>query len=176
MPNDERPPGYWLEETVKTLSKAPGITDPQALAGWIYHHGMTPKRRKEIEALRYPVERQYDMKKHHLSKTTLKLLKRHGLDPKRMERLYDMPRVHRDDYYGYDGDLVRLVHKVPEPEGNNSDLIEVMIEMPQHQYDRLKKQMLEQDWRNIEITDSGMMIVRRGATDKATNIFISREE
>lgn len=37
---DERPPKDWWDNTVSSLRGAPGVKDPEALAGWIYYHHM----------------------------------------------------------------------------------------------------------------------------------------
>ncbi len=46
--NPERPPKKWFDRTVKALSDDPEIDDPQAVAGWIWHHQMTPAKKKEV--------------------------------------------------------------------------------------------------------------------------------
>jgi hypothetical protein len=44
-----RPPKKWFERAVRSIKrKAPEVTDPKALAAWVWHYWMTPKRKKEV--------------------------------------------------------------------------------------------------------------------------------
>lgn len=43
-----RPPGKWFERMVQRVS--PYADDPKALASWIWHHWLSPSKKKQIEA------------------------------------------------------------------------------------------------------------------------------
>jgi len=43
-----RPPKEWFYYVVSELEKVKGVTDPKAVAGWLWHHGMKPETKKKI--------------------------------------------------------------------------------------------------------------------------------
>lgn len=44
----ERPPKEWFYYVVGELKKVKGVTDPKAVAGWLWHHGMKPETKRAI--------------------------------------------------------------------------------------------------------------------------------
>jgi len=46
--NPIRPPKRWFDKTVKALKQRREITDPEAVAGWIWFHRLTPTMRQVI--------------------------------------------------------------------------------------------------------------------------------
>jgi len=40
---DERPPKEWFDRCVRAVTKKPGVSDPEALCGWIYYHKLGGK-------------------------------------------------------------------------------------------------------------------------------------
>lgn len=44
-----RPPKKWFYATVKRIRReAPEVDDPEALAGWLWHHHMKPRIKRSI--------------------------------------------------------------------------------------------------------------------------------
>jgi hypothetical protein len=43
-----RPPKEWFYNVVAELKKVPGVTDPKALAGWLWYHWMKPGTKKAV--------------------------------------------------------------------------------------------------------------------------------
>lgn len=75
----ERPPKEWFYPVVRKIEKeAPKVTDPKALAGWIWHHHMKPSTKKAI----LKAIKEGRKLKLGIRKITARMLKQYGaLDP-----------------------------------------------------------------------------------------------
>jgi Flp pilus assembly CpaF family ATPase len=67
-------------------------------------------------------------------------------------------------YFG----LIRVVPAIDK-------LVEVQVYLPSKQFNDLKTLLKETGINDVEVSSDGNMIVRRGRTNKATNIFIVKE-
>lgn len=85
-----KPPSAWFNRFVSGIAKRRQITDPEAFAGWVWYHGMTPGKRREILAQENP------RVSTRLVNEAIRMFERfHGRTPKRGDKVEipDPPEV-----------------------------------------------------------------------------------
>jgi len=140
-----RPPREWLNQTISSLAAAGASRTPQRLAAWIWHHGLTPQKKREIFR---GERRSYEPRK----KTHMRL------DPEKLPKPIDLR--------GYDHTLIRLVPEIDQ-------LMELQIQVPAHIWDELRE--IIKGWTDVEVDEKNRRIVRRGRINAATNMFVDSD-
>lgn len=79
--NPERPPREWFYACVRSVSKDPSVTDPNAVCAWNWYHFMTRARRREILRGKAIFDPDVDLTKEEKSVNALRRL-RAIFDPK----------------------------------------------------------------------------------------------
>lgn len=111
MSEDKRPPKEWFYPVVKKIKKeAPEVDNPEALAGWIWHHHMKPKTKN---AILNAIKKGKRMKLG-IRKVTAKMLKRYGaLDPNNIKVRKSL--IKKPEVIGYEDikteGLIRVLHR-----------------------------------------------------------------
>jgi len=128
----ESPPKQFMDETVKSLSQDEKITDPKAVAGWIWHHWITAAGKKKwLKKEKKP----YDI---------------NNLPPPKDFSITNTVAV------------VRLVPKI-------NRLIEVSVLIPKPVWNKINN--IIGKYPDVETKNKERRMIRRGAENKATNIF-----
>jgi len=107
----ERPPKEWFYSVVKKIERErPEVTDPKALAGWLWYHWMKPKTKKAI----LNAIKKGRKAKLGIRKITARMLKQYGaLDPsviKVRKGLTKKPKVLGYSDHRTDG-LIRVLER-----------------------------------------------------------------